>query len=190
MHVVCTHANGGREGGNQSVCRWPTSRTMNQSASCWGGEQQQDRRGFVAPRTARSSRGAEKLRAAHLEASAGGARLGGALLLVGGSTLASFTALAALASLIAAHTHTERGQTRGSSVPVPRSASSGVRGRGEESESTIQDPHEPGTPGHRARASTRVRVTARRGQRWLPGPRAGPAGQALPASTHPAIVDA
>ena len=102
MHVVCTHADGGREGGNQSLSRWHTSRTMNQSASCWGGEQQQDRRGFVAPRRARSSRGAEKLRAAHLEASAGGARLGGALLLVGGSTLASFTALAALAAFLLA----------------------------------------------------------------------------------------
>ena len=51
---------------------------------------------------AQSSRGAEKLRAAHLEASAGGARLGGALLLVGGSTLASFTALAALAAFLLA----------------------------------------------------------------------------------------
>ena len=139
---------------------------------------------------ARGSRSAAKLRVENLEASTGGPRLGGALLLVGGSALASFTALAALASLIAAHTYTERGQTRGSSVPVPRSASSGVRGRGEESESTTQDSHKPGTPGHRARASTRVRVAARRGQRWLPGPRAGPAGQALPASTHPAIVEA
>ena len=105
MHVVCTHANGGREGGNQSVCRWPTSRTMNQSAACWGGEHQQDRRGFVALGRARSSRSAEKLRATHLEASAGGARLGGALLLVGSSTLASFTALAALAAFLLATRH-------------------------------------------------------------------------------------